>query len=212
LALKERERDGCWLLCIELDGRLSSDGGYAQRREQAASNIQTSSSQGSVQPRLEGRDCAHLGDHRSKRWALGNRRRRSGGSEAGSSAGARAEEAGVQLGEEEVGAVLGGLNNSGSFAVHARAPPFKAASPSCRAAAWWSSSAGGFGLLHGRPTDPSLSPLLLLLPFPFTSSYLWWWPRRIGEKIPQGRHGSGRGRRTGFIGRRNLELQVLVKD
>jgi hypothetical protein len=38
-----------------LDGRLSDDGGSAQRREQAAGNKQTASSQGSVQPRLEGR-------------------------------------------------------------------------------------------------------------------------------------------------------------
>jgi hypothetical protein len=38
-----------------LDGRLSSDGGSARRREGAAGNIQTASSQGSVLPRLEGR-------------------------------------------------------------------------------------------------------------------------------------------------------------
>jgi hypothetical protein len=38
-----------------LDDRLSSDGGSARWRERAAGNTQTTSSQGSVQPRLEGR-------------------------------------------------------------------------------------------------------------------------------------------------------------
>jgi hypothetical protein len=38
-----------------LDGRLSSDGGSARWRERAAGNTQKTSSQGSVQPRLEGR-------------------------------------------------------------------------------------------------------------------------------------------------------------
>jgi hypothetical protein len=38
-----------------LDGRLSSDGGSARWRERVAGNTQTTSSQGSVQPRREGR-------------------------------------------------------------------------------------------------------------------------------------------------------------
>jgi hypothetical protein len=100
-----------------------------------------------------------------------------------------------------LGVGVPGSGCSGFAAATHRRPPFKAASPSRRAAAWWSSSAGGFGLLHGRPPNPSPSPFLFSFHSP---SYL---PISGGGrgglgKIPHGRRRSGKGRRSGFIGRR----------
>jgi hypothetical protein len=69
-----------------LDDRLSNDGGSARWRERAAGNTQTTSSQGSVQPRLEGRvhikvkGVSHLAFWTRRRGGAVEQRKKTGGS------------------------------------------------------------------------------------------------------------------------------------